>query len=137
LAKLVKLGIGIGFLIALTGFVPSYLSGNPLLPTRFSIPLFSILTIAPIFEELLMRGAMLGNLQLGHSLAIANILPSLMFVGLHVPGWYFMGTLMENVTKPAGGAISFFFLGLAFGYAVHRSRSVMAGILAHFFNNLA
>lgn len=50
-------GIGIGLLIALTGFIPSYLAARPLLPSEFSFALLNILIIAPIFEEYLMRGA--------------------------------------------------------------------------------
>ncbi len=66
-----------------------------------------------------------------------GIFVMLMFVVLHLPGWYFMGRLFQNLTDPAGGALSIFLLGLAFGYATHRGRSVAAGMLAHFLNNLA
>ena len=83
-----------------------------------------------------MRGAVFWNLQQVHSTAVANVVSSLMFIVLHIPGWYFMGTLMENLTRPIGGALSIFLLGLAFGYATHRGRSVVAGMLAHFLNNL-
>jgi uncharacterized protein len=130
-------GGGIGFLIALTGFLDSYRNGQPLLPTELSIPLFSVLAVAPTFEEFLIRGAVLGNLQRRSPFWMANLASSLMFVVLHVPGWYFMGTLAENVAKPVGGAFSILLLGLGFGYATYRSRSVIAGMLAHFLNNLA
>lgn len=130
-------GGGIGLAIALTGFIPAYLEGRPLLPTSFSLPLFSVLIIAPTFEEFLARGALMGNLQKGFTFWIANLISSLMFVGMHIPGWYFMGTLMDNLSMPIGGALSIFLLGLAFGYATYRSRSVTAGMLAHFLNNLA
>ena len=82
-----------------------------------------------------MRGAILGNLQQGHSFFVANIISSLMFVVLHMPGWYFMGVLSENFVGPVG-AFSIFLVSLAFGYATHRSRSVMGGVLCHFLNNL-
>jgi membrane protease YdiL (CAAX protease family) len=68
---------------------------------------------------------------------MANVISSLMFVVLHLPGWYFMGSLVENLTKPVGGALSIFLLGLAFGYATYRGRSVVGGMLSHFANNLA
>jgi uncharacterized protein len=135
--KWLKWGGGIGLLIALTGFIPKYVSGQPLLPVEMSHALFSVLIVAPLFEEFLMRGAILGNLQQRYSFWRANLLSSLMFLGLHLPGWYFLGGLMENLTKPIGGAISIVALGLAFGYAVHRGRSVMGGVLAHFLNNLS
>lgn len=130
-------GGGIGAAIALTGFIPAALAGARLLPTALSIPLFSVLVVAPTFEEFLARGAFLGNLERGLSFWRANVVSALMFVGMHVPGWYFMGTLAENVRRPVGGMFSIFLLGLAFGYAVRRSRSVMGGMLAHFLNNFA
>jgi hypothetical protein len=123
--------------IAATGFIQSLLRGDPVLPAGIDIPLLSVLTVAPIFEEFLMRGAIFGNLRQVHSVAVANIVSSLMFVVLHLPGWYFMGTLTENLVQPVGGALSIFLLGLAFGFATHRGRSVAAGMLAHFLNNLA
>jgi membrane protease YdiL (CAAX protease family) len=129
-------GGGIGLLIALTALVPNYLAGKPLLPTEFSFPLMNVLVISPLFEEFFMRGAILENLKKGYTFWAANVISALMFLGLHLPGWYFMGTLVENLKQPVGGAVSIFLLGLAFGYAAHRSRSVMGGILAHFLNNL-
>jgi membrane protease YdiL (CAAX protease family) len=60
-----------------------------------------------------------------------------MFVVLHFPGWYFMETVLENETKPVGGAPSILMLGLAFGYVTHRGRSVVAGMVAHVLNTLA
>lgn len=68
---------------------------------------------------------------------LANGISSLMFVGLHIPGWYFMGTLLESLTKPVCGAISIFLVSLAFGYATYRGRSFMSGTVAHFLNDLS
>lgn len=129
-------GGGLGLLIGITGIVPNYLHGHPLLPTEFSFPLLNVLIIAPTLEEFLMRGAILGNLQRGYSFWPANIITSLMFVILHMPGWYFAGVLLDNLIQPAGGALSIFLVSLAFGYAVHRSRSLMGGVVSHFLNNL-
>jgi uncharacterized protein len=131
------IGGGIGFLIALTGFVPKYLTGQALLPSEWSFALFNVLIISPIFEEFFIRGALLENLKQKYSFWVANIISSFMFIGLHLSGWYFMGSLLENLAKPIGGALSIFLLSLAFGYAVHRSNSVVGGMLAHFLNNLA
>ncbi len=129
-------GGGIGLLLALTGFIPNYLQGNEVLPTQLSFPLLNVLVIAPAFEEFLMRGAIMGNLQKAYSFITANIITSVMFVVLHIPGWYFMGVLSANLTQPVGGALSIFLVSLAFGYAAQQSRSVMGGVLAHFLNNL-
>ena len=129
-------GGGIGLLIALTGIIPNYLQGNDLLPTQFSFPLLNLLVVAPILEEFLMRGAIQGNLQGRYSSWRANVITSVMFVILHIPGWYFMGVLWDNLTQPLGGALSIFLVSLGFGYATHRSQSVMGGVLSHFLNNL-
>jgi len=95
-----------------------------------------VLVIAPLFEEFLLRGAIQGNLEKGYSFWNANLISSVFFVILHIPGWYFMGVLVDNLTNPFGGALSIFLVSLAFGYAAHRSRSVMGGVLAHFLSNL-
>lgn len=129
-------GGGIGLLIALTGIIPNYVQNKPILPTSFSWPLINVLVIAPIFEEFLFRGAILGNLQKKYSPFIANLISSAMFLLLHIPGWYFMGVLTDNLTRPAGGALSIFLISIAFGLATQRSKSVMGGIIAHFLNNL-
>lgn len=130
-------GGGIGLAIGANEFVPSYLAGRPLLPTEWSFALANVLLIAPTFEELLMRGALLGNFEQRYPFWQANVLTSLLFVVLHLPGWYFMGNLWNILCQPIGGALSIFLVSLAFGYAVRRSRSVMGGVLAHFLNNLA
>lgn len=78
----------------------------------------------------------MGNLQTTYTFFTANIITSLMFVVLHIPGWYFMGVLSATLTQPVGGALSVFLVSLAFGYAAQRSHSVMGGVLAHFLNNL-
>lgn len=129
-------GGGIGLLIGLTGIIPNYLQGREIIPTQFSFPLLNVLVIAPLFEELLMRGAIQPSLEREYSFWQANVITSIMFVILHIPGWYFMGVLWTNLTNPVGGALSIFLVSLGFGYAAHRSESVMGGVIAHFLNNL-
>ncbi|MCB9641497.1 MAG: CPBP family intramembrane metalloprotease [Myxococcales bacterium] len=130
-------GGGIGLLIASTALVPKWLSGKPLLPQHLSYALLNALLIAPLFEEFLCRGVLLEEMQQRYTFWIANILTAIFFLILHIPGWYFMGRLYKMFSIPLGGAFSIFLLGLCFGYATHRSRSLMGGILAHFLNNLA
>jgi len=122
-------GGGLGLLLGLMGVVSNYWQGEPILPTQFSWQLVSVLMVAPTLEEFLMRGAVLGNLQTRYSFATANIISSVMFVILHIPGWLFMGT-------PLTGAVPIFLVSLVFGYATHRSHSIVGGIIAHFLNNL-
>jgi membrane protease YdiL (CAAX protease family) len=61
---------------------------------------------------------------------------ALTFVLVHIPGWYFQGRLVEMLTTPIGGALTIFVLGLIFGVIAHRSRSILAPMLAHALNNL-
>ncbi len=129
-------GGGIGLAVALTDVIPNVLAGRPAVPTHLSYGLINAVLIAPVFEEFLMRGAVLGNLQQRYSFWRANVITSGLFLLLHLPGWFFLGNLAENLTRPLGGAASIFFISLLFGYAVHRSGSLMGGILAHFLNNL-
>lgn len=129
-------GGGIGLAIALTGIIPNYLAGNRILPDQISFPLLNMLVIAPLFEEFLLRGAIQGNLERAYPFWTANLITSVMFLILHGPGWFFMGVLWENFANPFGGALSIFLVSLGFGYAAHRSRSVLGGVVAHFLNNL-
>jgi membrane protease YdiL (CAAX protease family) len=130
-------GGGVGLLAALTRLVPAMLSTAPLMPLVLDSAQLNALVIAPIYEEFLTRGALMGNLQQRWSAWTADAVAALMFVGLHIPGWFFMGTLGEKLTQPVGGALSIFVLGLAFGYAVQRSGSLLGGVFAHFLSNLA
>lgn len=59
-----------------------------------------------------------------------------MFVLLHIPGWFFMGSFISNMTR-LDGAVSIFLIGLLCGYAVNRGNSVLGGVIVHFLNNLA
>ena len=55
--------------------IPNYLQGNPIWPTEFSFPLLNVLVIAPVFEEFLMRGAILGTFvcSLGMPRTVLNL----------------------------------------------------------------
>lgn len=128
-------GGSLGLILAGFNLLGKWVQGAPHVPTSLSYALLNVMVIAPVFEELLIRGAIFGNLQRQYSMAAANLISSAMFLGLHMPGWYFMGVLARNVTSTVAGSV--FLVGLACGYGVHRSRSVIAGILAHCLNNIA
>ena len=130
-------GTVVGLLIATTGFLPKFIAGQPLLPGTFDSALLNVVVIAPLFEEFLIRAAILPNLIPQHGFARANVIASLFFVVLHLPGWYFMGTLWTNLTLPVGGALSIFVLGLLFGWVAHKGRSFLGGSIAHCLNNVA
>jgi membrane protease YdiL (CAAX protease family) len=130
-------GGGIGLAVALAGWLPKAAAGQPLFGSAIGVPLLNSFIVAPLFEEFLIRGAMLGSLQQVMPFWRANLIAALMFLGLHLPGWYFMGSLAANMARPIGGGLSIFLLGLAFGYAAYRGQSVLGGSLAHLLNNFA
>ena len=127
LEVLAGLGGGIGLAIALTGIIPNYLAGNRILPDQISFSLLNMLVIAPLFEEFLLRGAIQGNLERAYPFWSANLINSVMFLILHVPGWFFMGVLWRISQIPLA-VPSPFLVSLGFGYAAHRSRSVLGGL---------
>ncbi|NTV31320.1 CPBP family intramembrane metalloprotease [candidate division WWE3 bacterium] len=129
-------GVGSGMLVAIINTIPKIMANQPLVPPHFAISYMSAGFITPILEEFFMRGALMGNMQKQFSFWKANVITSVLFLGLHLPGWYFMGTLVDNFTKPIGGAFSIFLLGLLFGYVTHKGKSVLAGTIVHSLNNL-
>jgi membrane protease YdiL (CAAX protease family) len=130
-------GTIVGLLIASTGFLPKAITGQPLLLSKFDYGTLNVLLIAPLFEEFLIRAAILSNLIPLLGFVRANVIASFYFVVLHIPGWYMMGNLQTKLTLPIGGALSIFFLGLLFGWVSHKSRSFLGGSIAHCLNNLA
>lgn len=83
----------------------------------------SIAVMAPIVEELLFRGAILGHLlRQGRSPRVAIFLSALLFGIMHF--------------NPVQSCFAFF-LGIAFGWLYYRTGSVAPGIVAHAINNTA
>jgi len=92
--------------------------------------------IGPISEEMFFRGAVLSTLMRRRGPEVANLITSLLFVGAHIPGWYFQGSLSSMFFRSSGGALSIFLLGLVFGFVALKSRSVLGSILTHCISNL-
>jgi membrane protease YdiL (CAAX protease family) len=99
-----------------------------------SLGLLSALTVAPLFEEVMFRGFALRALQdSGYRFWPANAIASLMFLGLHLPGWYFMNAF--SAPQLVVGA-SVLLIGMVAGYAKRRADSTWASVAFHFVNNL-
>lgn len=128
-------GVGVGALIGAEVVIRKWISHQPY-SLAFSWPLLNVIVTAPFVEEFVFRGAVLGGLLMRYRFGVANVIASLLFVGAHFPGWYFTGSLIENLTKPVGGALSIFILGLIFGFVTLKCRSVAGGMIAHAINNL-
>jgi CAAX protease family protein len=94
----------------------------------------SVLTVAPLFEEMMFRGFVLRTLEdRGYPFWTANFIAALMFLGLHLPGWYFMGSLVPPQIIVGASIV---IIGLVAGYAKRRSGSTWAAVSVHFMVNL-
>jgi predicted Abi (CAAX) family protease len=92
------------------------------------------LLVAPLFEELVFRGFILALLQESDvRFWAANAIAGLMFLGLHIPGWYFMGS---PKTSEAPALLGIILVGLMAGLAKRRSGSLWGAIVFHFANNV-
>ena len=130
-------GGGVGLILVILTIISKLAADQPFASFELSWTFLGGVIVSPIVEEITFRGAILGGLKKQYSFIYANLLTSIFFLGIHLPGWYFQNVLIENLTAPIGGAISIFILGFVFGYVVHKSKSVSAGILTHFLNNLS
>jgi len=128
-------GGGIGLVLGGITLLTRLFGHQPLFSIALGWPFFSAVIVSPIVEEITFRGAVLGVLQKKFSFAVSNIFTALMFMGAHLPGWYFQGVLKANLLNPTGGALSVFLLGLVFGYVAHKSKSVAGSTVAHMLNN--
>lgn len=134
--KYLAWGSAIGSILILLNVVGHIVKQTPLLPSELTFPLINAIIIAPIFEEFTMRGAILGALRQRYSFLLANSITALLFVLLHCPGWYFMGSLWENILAPIGGALTIYIIGWLCGLAAEGGKSVLGAMLVHFVNNL-
>jgi uncharacterized protein len=131
--KGVKAGAVIGLLFIGLSFLLDLFMRSFVLPT-ITFGFFSAVFLAPVLEEIVFRGYVLGSLEKsGYGFWRANFVAALTFLGLHLPGWYFMGS--SNLTQPIL-LFSILLIGLIAGYAKRRSGSTWGGIVFHFINNL-
>lgn len=80
-------------------------------------------------EEIPYRGFMLQKCGERMAFWLANLITSLLFVAIHLPGWIALHTLS------LGAAVSVFVLGAVLAMAVRYSDSLWAGIITHSAND--
>ena len=136
LRRAILWGASLGVVLGLISTVWKAVQHQPLFSRSLDWGFITAVVIAPLFEEFMFRGAVLGALMQRYRFAAANVVTALLFLGLHLPGWYFQGRLWEHLTSLAGGALAIFVLGLIFGFVAHRGRSLVASILTHAISNL-
>jgi membrane protease YdiL (CAAX protease family) len=128
-------GIAAGLVLAAVALTTKAIQHKPLLSPALTWAFVTAVVVAPLFEEFMFRGAVLGVLAARYRFTVANLLTAALFLGMHLPGWYFQGRLFRLLLSPVGGALSVLLIGMVFGYVRQRSGSVVAGLLAHAFNN--
>ncbi len=130
-----------GFLIALLIALTMFLANLVLL----GIPSFNFhgidlntyvntIVLVPLIEEFVFRGVILNSiLEIVHSETnvIENILTSVLFVGIHVPGW-----LLYSPNIPIYLPFTLFILSLILGFLSIKYKSILPSSLLHSLNNL-
>ena len=129
-------GCGVGAaLVAVTFLGKTLPAGTALHAPQLGLVFINAVIVAPLVEELTLRGFVLKRLELnGHSFWRANALSTIVFVAMHLPGWYFQGrvtTLGGFVQRAAPIAA----LSLLFAWTKKRPGSLYASIVLHAINN--
>jgi CAAX protease family protein len=88
--------------------------------------------VSPFIEEILFRGLILRELLSFLNRLKANILTSILFVGIHLPFWLFHDGL-SNVL--IANCIGVFIISLLAGWLYIRTKSIWPPTLAHIANN--
>jgi uncharacterized protein len=82
-----------------------------------------------LFEEIPYRGFMLRKFSERMNVWLANLVTSLLFLSIHLPGW-----IALHIFNP-GVAVSVFLLGVVFAWAVSYSGSLWSAIITHSAND--
>ena len=134
-------GLGIGALAGLGVLAFSFGMDAVLGSASFNIPVLGAahvngLLVAPWVEEFTMRGFYLTSLErAGTPFMQANARAGVVFVALHLPGWYFQGRLRSplSLLQPA---IFLWLLALLLGWIKKTSGSLYAPMVVHILNNV-
>lgn len=101
-----KRGILLGFALSLLNFLGMLLQFGPPHPSMQYVTWNSVLSTSILigfFEEIPFRGFLLQKLQEKFPFWISNLLSSLLFLGIHLPGWILLHTLTwSNVISILG-----------------------------------
>jgi membrane protease YdiL (CAAX protease family) len=129
------LGTGAG-LVAVNYLGKTLPSGTTLHKPALDLVFVNAVAVAPLVEEVTLRGFLLKRLELnGQSFWRANALTTVVFVAMHLPGWFFQGRWL-TLAGLAERAVPLAVLSLLFGWTKRRSDSLYAAILLHAINNL-
>lgn len=102
------------------------------IPFFFTIPGLLFTFVSPLVEEILFRGLFLKELAALFPPWRANLLTSLLFVGIHLPFWLTHGGLSWALLNNMAGV---FLFSLVAGWLYLRTSSILPATLAHIANN--
>lgn len=125
-----------GLLVGISTLIFRAAKGLPLFSVDWNWSLLTAIIVGPIVEEITFRGAVMGALQTRCPFSVSNLITGVLFLLIHLPGWYFQGGLAQRFINPTGGALSILLLGWLFGYVAQKSRSLAGSILTHILNNI-
>lgn len=134
-------GIGIGVLAGFGVLAFSFAMDAVLGSALFNIPvldaaLLNGVLVAPLVEEFTMRGFYLTSLErAGLPFGKANVRAGIVFVAMHIPGWYFQGRLRSPLSL-IQTAIFLWLLALLLGWIKKTSGSLYAPMVVHILNNI-
>jgi len=92
-----------------------------------------LISISPLWEEILFRGFVLNKLSSRLRFFHANLLTGVLFSMAHWPYWLYSGMEPLMFARLAGNV---FFLGVVFGYVFKKSNSIWPAVAVHIINNL-
>ena len=127
-----KRGVAVGLVLSLLNFAGTVVRvGMPHLSAA-NVTWNSVLGtsfLVGLFEEIPFRGFILQKLRERFDFWTAAVISSLLFVGIHVPGWAMLGSLT------ARNAAVIFTIGFVLAVVFRYSRSLWAPIVAHSLND--
>lgn len=125
-------GIVIGLALSVLNFLGSWLRFGPPHLNVQDLTWNSILgtsILIGFFEEIPFRGFIMQKLQERCPFWLANLLSSLLFLAIHLPGWISLHLFTWSM------AISIFVLGVIFAAVFYYSKSLWSSIVAHSLND--
>ncbi|MFE3845870.1 lysostaphin resistance A-like protein [Thermoplasmatota archaeon] len=98
------------------------------------IQYINVIFISSILEEITFRGFILNKLNEISSFWYANIITSILFVVIHIPGWIIINEtiILYDMIQLI---ISIFIISIILGWVMHKSGSLYPAIILHAINN--
>ncbi len=127
-----KRGLVIGLSLSLLNFLGMLLRFGLPHPSMQYVTWNSVLSTSVLigfFEEIPFRGFILQKLQEKFHFWISNLLSSLLFLGIHLPGWILLHALTWS------NVISVFVLGVIFAIIFYFSKTLWSSCITHSLND--